>query len=84
MAKRKFGVLNDRRFRCRSLFSILQNFIFYLFENLDRMEYEQTAYSAQCGVQCPKGCTCDGTTVICRGLQLQEIPNDIPPFTTAL
>ncbi len=50
----------------------------------DRMEYEQTAYSAQCGVQCPKGCTCDGTTVICRGLQLQEIPSDIPPFTTVL
>ncbi len=48
------------------------------------MEYEQTAHSAQCGVQCPKGCTCDGTTVICRGLQLQEIPNDIPTFTTAL
>ncbi|CAF3549950.1 unnamed protein product [Adineta steineri] len=67
MAKRKFGVLNDRRFRCRN-----------------RMEYEQTTYSAQCGVQCPKGCTCDGTTVICRGLQLQEIPNDIPPFTTIL
>ncbi|CAF1126727.1 unnamed protein product [Rotaria sordida] len=67
MAKRKFGVLNDRRFRCRN-----------------RMEYEQTAYSTQCEIQCPKGCTCDGTTVICRGLQLQEIPNDIPPFTTAL
>ncbi len=48
------------------------------------MEYEQTSYSAQCGVQCPKGCTCDGTTVTCRGLQLQEIPSDIPPFTTAL
>lgn len=48
------------------------------------MEYEQTAHSAQCGVQCPKGCTCDGTTVICRGLQLQEIPSDIPLFTTAL
>ncbi|CAF3326924.1 unnamed protein product [Rotaria socialis] len=67
MAKRKFGVLNDRRFRCRS-----------------RIEFEQTAYSNQCEVQCPKGCTCDGTTVICRGLQLQEIPNDIPAFTTAL
>ncbi|CAF1267962.1 unnamed protein product, partial [Adineta ricciae] len=67
MAKRKFGVLNDRRFRCRN-----------------RMEFEQTAYSAQCGVQCPKGCTCDGTAVSCRGLQLQEIPSDIPPFTTAL
>jgi hypothetical protein len=48
------------------------------------MEYEQTAYSAQCGVQCPKGCTCDGTTVICRGLQLHEIPSDIPSFTTVL
>jgi len=55
----------------------------FLFK-LDRIEYDQTAHSAQCGVQCPKGCTCDGTTVICRGLQLQEIPNDIPPFTTAL
>jgi len=59
------------------------NLIFFYFK-LDRMEYEQTAHSAQCGVQCPKGCTCDGTTVICRGLQLQEIPNDIPTFTTAL
>lgn len=48
------------------------------------MEYEQTAHSTQCGVQCPKGCTCDGTTVICRGLQLQEIPQDIPLYTTAL
>ncbi|UJR37599.1 hypothetical protein I4U23_030296 [Adineta vaga] len=67
MAKRKFGVLNDRRFRCRN-----------------RMEYEQTAYSAQCSVQCPKSCTCDGTIVTCRGLQLQEIPSDIPAFTTAL
>jgi hypothetical protein len=65
-------------------FPILQlKFNIFLFK-LDRMEYEQTAHSAQCGVQCPKGCTCDGTTVICRGLQLQEIPNDIPPFTTAL
>ena len=57
---------------------------YFLSSHLDRMEYEQTAYSAQCGVQCPKGCTCDGTTVICRGLQLQEIPSDIPPFTTVL
>ncbi len=84
MAKRKFGVLNDRRFRCRSLFSILSPKLHHFLFKLDRMEYEQTAYSAQCGIQCPKGCTCDGTTVICRGLQLQEIPNDIPSFTTAL
>ncbi|CAF1204795.1 unnamed protein product [Adineta steineri] len=67
MIKRKFGVLNDRRFRCRN-----------------RMEYEQTAYVAQCEIQCPKGCTCHKTTVICRGLQLQAIPNDIPAFTTIL
>lgn len=82
MAKRKFGVLDDRRFRCRSSFN--HHLITLLFLPLDRMEYEQTAYSAQCGVQCPKGCTCDGTTVICRGLQLQEIPSDIPAFTTVL
>lgn len=85
MAKRKFGVLNDRRFRCRSSFKhFLRTHPSFLFPYLDRMEYEQTAYSAQCGVQCPKGCTCDGTTVTCRGLQLQEIPSDIPPFTTVL
>jgi len=48
------------------------------------MEYEQTAYAAQCEIQCPKGCKCHRTTVICRGLQLQEIPNDIPVFTTVL
>jgi hypothetical protein len=64
MAKRKFGVLDDRKFRCR--------------------RYKQTAYTSQCQIQCPKGCTCDKTTVICRGLQLQEIPNDIPAFTTVL
>jgi hypothetical protein len=57
--------------------------IFFLFQS-DRMEYEQTAYIAQCRIQCPKGCTCDGTTVICRGLQLTEIPSDIPAFTTSL
>jgi hypothetical protein len=56
----------------------------FSFDYPDRMEYEQTAYSAQCGVQCPKGCTCEGTTVTCRGLQLQEIPSDIPPYTTVL
>ncbi|CAF0996746.1 unnamed protein product [Adineta ricciae] len=67
MIKRKFGVLNDRRFRCRN-----------------RMEYEHTAYASQCEIQCPKGCTCHKTTVICRGLQLQTIPTDLPAFTTIL
>jgi hypothetical protein len=68
-----------------SFLSILKKnkLLCFLFQ-LDRHEYEQTAYSAQCGVQCPKGCTCDGTTVTCRGLQLQEIPSDIPQFTTVL
>ncbi|UJR08620.1 hypothetical protein I4U23_012879 [Adineta vaga] len=67
MLKRKFGVLNDRRFRCRN-----------------RMEYEQTAYAAQCEIQCPHRCTCHKTTVNCRGLQLQTIPHDLPTFTTVL
>ncbi|CAF0793366.1 unnamed protein product [Didymodactylos carnosus] len=67
MAKRRFGVLNDRKFRCRN-----------------RMEFELTAHSGQCGLRCPKFCQCDGTTVTCRGQQLQEIPNDIPIFTTEL
>ena len=48
------------------------------------MEYRLTAQNAQCGMPCPRECKCDGTIVICRGLQLQEIPSDIPPFTTAL
>lgn len=56
MAKRKIGILNDRRFQCRN---------------------NQTVY-------CPKGCICQKTIVRCRGLQLQEIPNDIPTFTTVL
>ncbi|CAF3725088.1 unnamed protein product [Rotaria sordida] len=67
MAKQKFGILKDQRFRCQN-----------------RMKYLQTLNTVQCEIECPKGCTCDRTTVICRGLQLQEIPNDIPTFTTTL
>lgn len=51
---------------------------------LDRMQYLQTLNNAQCSIECPNGCTCERTTVTCRRLQLQEIPNDIPTFTTNL
>lgn len=50
----------------------------------DRMQYLQTSNIAQCKIECPSGCTCEKTTVICRRLQLQQIPNDIPVFTTEL
>lgn len=33
---------------------------------------------------CPKGCTCDGTTVRCSGLGLTEFPANIPTDTTEL
>ncbi|CAF1141757.1 unnamed protein product [Rotaria sp. Silwood1] len=67
MAKQKFGILKDQKFRCQN-----------------RMKYLQILNTAQCEIECPKGCKCDRTTVICRGLQLQEIPHDIPAFTTTL
>ncbi|CAF5223304.1 unnamed protein product, partial [Rotaria magnacalcarata] len=67
MAKQKFGVLKDQRFRCQN-----------------RMQYLQSANNAQCEIECPTRCTCAKTTVTCRGLQLREIPNDIPKFTTEL
>ncbi|CAF4626273.1 unnamed protein product [Rotaria sp. Silwood2] len=67
MAKQKFGILKDQKFRCQN-----------------RLKYLQTLNTAQCEIECSKGCTCDRTTVVCRGLQLQEIPNDIPAFTTTL
>ncbi|CAF4205393.1 unnamed protein product [Rotaria socialis] len=67
MAKQKFGVLKDQRFRCQN-----------------RMQYLQSANNAQCEIECPTRCTCASTAVTCRGLQLREIPNDIPKFTTEL
>ena len=85
MAKRKFGVFSDRRFRCRSKDSYsFEKKQCILFFPLDRKEYLQTSYSIRCAIRCPKGCICHRTTVICRGLQLKEIPKDIPIFTTAL
>ena len=50
----------------------------------DRIEFERTAAIARCETPCPKGCTCDGTVVVCRALQLHDIPRDIPLLTTAL
>ncbi|XP_067937916.1 slit homolog 2 protein-like isoform X2 [Watersipora subatra] len=35
-------------------------------------------------VECPSECACRGTTVDCSGMDLMEIPENIPPFVTEL
>lgn len=35
-------------------------------------------------VPCPSNCSCDGTVVDCSGRLLNEIPKDIPIYTTEL
>ena len=43
-------------------------------------------YAGECvtAEECPRGCTCRGTTVDCTAGGLTALPDTLPPYTTDL
>ncbi|XP_076316918.1 protein slit-like isoform X4 [Tachypleus tridentatus] len=68
MHRRRINTLKENKFKCKG------------------SEEKRTKYAGECfvDVKCPEKCVCEGTMVDCSGQALEDIPNDIPVFTTEL
>ncbi|XP_076372429.1 protein slit-like isoform X3 [Tachypleus tridentatus] len=66
--RRRFNSLKGNKFKCKG------------------SEEQLTKYAGEClvDVRCPEKCTCEGTAVDCSRQGLEDIPSDIPVFTTEL